>query len=81
MKNSISLMLNYLIWGFILGFIIGINVSLFMNFLSPPITNSLNVVQFIFEHTFNWTLNGLYINGILGMLDLLFRPNKTKINK
>lgn len=80
MKSSIAIILNYLIWGVILGFITGINVSIFINFYSPPLTSSINVFQFVFDHVLNWTLNGLYVSGFFGGLYLVCRPRKVKNN-
>mgnify|MGYP000143705273 CR=1 FL=1 len=81
MKNGIAILLNYLTWGFILGFITGINISIFINFLSPPITNSISAFQFIFDHAANWALNGLCIGVFLGVLYLCYQLIKTKNNK
>jgi len=80
MKNRLLILLNYLTWGFILGFITGVNISIFINFTSPPFTNSTVAFQFIFDHVFNWTLNGLYVSGLLGGLYLLCRSSN-QINR
>jgi len=50
---------NYISWGLLLGFITGINIALVMNFSGQPMTDSIEVLQFIFNYVAKWTLIGI----------------------
>ena len=59
MKTIISNLCYDISWGGLLGFIIGINIALVMNFMPHSMTSSIEILQFVFDHATKWTLIGI----------------------